>query len=375
MRQHLSVGLGIGALLAGCTAQMGAATGHDVGSVEEPVQLDYLSVFAKRPMEAVVGDSVNATASVHVRFVNDDPPTGNGAGSCGATFVSPHYAITAAHCVDRYGSGGPLIAPMEDTIELRQYDTRSLDWFKAIETSVVDGNWPNWSRGTTLTTDDGYFVDYDTNCYVKLRCGAGYQPTANCPAGVTGDIALVYCPDRSASSTWVPVSPTSAAVNDQLEVLWVHELLFLPTGDPGDERFDHYGNIIPDPAAGLNTTENNWHYRTGHQLLPFRSASWQDFTPYKVVGHSGTRTWTDAFGCHGTSGSGVFPVGTTLLLGPVITPGNAFFVDGQNLMCADMDHVSVAPGDQVTAYTNQQQTLLVEGVNIPGEGTVVYDDR
>ena len=366
---------GVLTLVGGCYAEVSSS--EEVAQATAAVQTDYVTIRTKRYAEPVSGDAVNATASVHVPWPNYTAPDGTGVGAtCGATFISPHYAVTAAHCVNRYGAEyddqqDPVIQPMSDLIELRQYDTTNLNWTRALEAGVVSGSWPNWTRGTTLTANDGYYVRHNTNCMVKLRCGRPFSPTPNCPEDITGDIALVYCPSRPDDAPYVVVS-NGETIGEQVETLWFHEMLDLPTSGTG-ERFINYGGRTE--AGNYNRWENNYHYRTHHQLLPFRSRTWANGTPYTSLEQRGDVTWTDVFGCHGTSGSGMFRAGTTALLGPVANAGNAFTTGYPDLLCANMDHASVVPGTAVLSYTSRHITAAIEAINIEGEGTIVLNDR
>ena len=139
------------------------------------------------------------------------------------------------------------------------------------------------------------------------------------------DLALVECPSRD-SDFWVYAGNTHAAMGQQVQAFWYHEILDLPTtGLAGTERFDRYQRFQDLDGDGRIRTDN-FHYRWAQLLWPLISDTNPAGSPGAVTGvqtdPTGTltnqlATQTNLFGCHGTSGSGIFSRGSTTFYGPV----------------------------------------------------------
>jgi hypothetical protein len=84
------------------------------------------------------------TAALRSENVNARTPYS----SCGVTFVSPHYAVTAGHCFP-----GDLAFGEEVLVE--QIRTNGLE---LRDSMTIEGNWPNWTPASHLTEEDNYFV-------------------------------------------------------------------------------------------------------------------------------------------------------------------------------------------------------------------------
>jgi hypothetical protein len=279
-------------------------------------------------------------------------------GSCGVTFVSKHYAITASHCV----------AGLTGSFEIDQILTTNLDIGALTSSESISGTFPNWVSGHRLTAADGYNQTAMT-CTVKYRCDTSYgpTPTPNCTTapmnGANGrDIALVYCSGRTATSyvTVNAADPTSGNV----VVNWLHEVLNLPTSssDPyhTSGNWVNYGCLNDPNTPGCSTEANNFHYTNvmNAQFLPLQSLNWPGGGNYAINVNSNGATWSDVPACHGTSGSGVFINGTSTLLGPVLSPGS--IVLGR--LCADM--VNAQHGFRNLAYGNAPITRALEGASV-----------
>jgi hypothetical protein len=246
-----------------------------------------------------------ATAAIRITYPNSETPYA----TCGATWVSPHFAITAAHCVDSF-----------HFMFVEEFDTRSL----ALQTVLgpqaeISGSWSTgWSNGEWLGPEHGYHSAVLTSCSVeRIREDA--------------DLALIRCSDRSRRN-YVRTTASEPAAGTAVDVWWFHEIYNLPTYDDGTERWSRYGRGAPRVGADINEPDGkeNWHYLVWHQLFPLRTRGRdvlvQDWPfpifqnqPFTIASVSTLTARTNLPVCHGTSGSGVFKAGTNTLLGPVST--------------------------------------------------------
>jgi hypothetical protein len=279
-------------------------------------------------------------------------------GSCGVTFISKHYAITASHCV----------AGLTGNFEIDQILTPNLNLTALNNSESISGTFPNWVSGHTLTASDGYNQTAMT-CTVKYRCDTsdGPLPAPNCTAspmnGANGkDIALVYCSGRTATS-YLTVN-TGDPTSGNVVVNWFHEVLNLPTSsnDPYHTagNWVNYGCFYDSNTPGCSTEVNNFHYTNvmHAQFLPLQSLNWPGGPNYAINANSSGATWNDAPVCHGTSGSGVFITGTSTLLGPVLSPGA--IMNGR--LCADM--LNAQHGARNMAYGNAPITRALQAASV-----------
>src|ERR1041385_4045696 len=84
-------------------------------------------------------------------------------GSCGVTFISKHYAITASHCV----------AGLPASFEIDHVLTPNLNLSALASSETISGTFPNWVSGHTLTAADGFNQTAMTNCSEPEPLGAG----------------------------------------------------------------------------------------------------------------------------------------------------------------------------------------------------------
>jgi hypothetical protein len=264
-------------------------------------------------------------------------------GTCGITFIAPHYAMTAAHCVD----AGQVPNPAAQTVTVESYDIQGMSTWELAFSGLVLGRWPNFNFPVPIANNDAYVVKTQ-ECKVVSRCVDGF----NCSFGA--DIALLYCPSRHYSADWMPIA-SSDALTGPVEMSWFHEVYGVPftgTGLTGDnlDRFQHY--------TEYTNHSQNYHYLGGgkNHLLPLKSTNFPAAqgggSPRRLLdGSSDTISgivWTDLFGCHGSSGSGVFQrnsAGELEFLGPVKLGGNW----AGSRLCTDGDQHE--PGVRSLAYT------------------------
>ncbi len=322
-----------GGLMLGCgAAPYENYEGEDgLGEQTAPIQLAYM--FAGYHFYVTNTTSAQAKSTAAIRGTNADADTSHA--SCGATFVSKHFAVTAAHCVNQYALGV--------NFKVEQFKTVNLNTnFISFTSSTVTGAWPNWTRGPELTGTEGWAKTV-LLCHVDRRCHSTEGGVQSCPAGITPDvdIALIHCPDRTGTN--FATTTTTSETGRQVETWWFHEILNLPTAASTNERWVHYGNL-PD------IRNDNFHYRIKHQLFPLLGSSRPDLTPYKNVGSfNTTETGTDMPVCHGTSGSGTFFRGTNTFLGPVISG-----VFGQARLCEPAENTQ--PGVLISTHIKSSIT-------------------
>jgi hypothetical protein len=298
---------------------------------------------------------------------------GNYFPSCGVTFISKHFAITAAHCVQGFGiDRNNTVDAGDDLISVLQFDMRSFitangnnPWqaqARLFQQSQVTGTWPNYQRNSPMACGVGYCITMaDMQCRVKFRC-AFPTPADNggdCPIGVAGtDIAMLQCPNRPATYPYSHVAPTEA-LNAPIDIHWYHEMLNMPlyaadnVGPTGGwDHYGHYDTTVSGPFGRLN----NYHYSQNRgQILPLISSQFPNGAHYKITSTGGSASWTDAFGCHGTSGSGVFQAGTTNFYGPVLT-ANTSATNGR--LC--IDPAQQTPGSQMLSFGLAAKTRVFE---------------
>lgn len=257
--------------------------------------------------------------------------------TCGVTFIDRTHAITAAHCVPKSDVPDPPSAELPvDFIDV----TVAADWRRASRLDVASG-FPSWSHAPITT---GYDVTTIT-CSVAVRCGSEFGPY-RCPDAATADdvdIAMLECPEGMPADRGPVAVAESDPERGPVSMFWFHEIYDVPSKPSfrasaddfavEDPLFEHYSAYAASPTE-------NFHYFGGgrNQLLPLASVAWSDGSPRVRVGRTGYTVFTDMFGCHGTSGSGVLQrndaTGRYELLGPVTLGGPQW---GNAYLCTDPD--------------------------------------
>lgn len=202
--------------------------------------------------------------------------------SCGATLISPSYAVTAGHCVTLDGDVSAL--------ELTMYRPTAKLVESFAPATVLSGQFPLYTH-PMLGASDGYLFD-TYSCSVVSRC---YDQNVAC-ADPSADVALLRCEGAPGAkygySNVLRENPTGR----EALVVWKHELYDMGENPVRQDLVDHYMRITGDYAQ-------NYHYfEQGNQLLPLRSIPWSDGSLPRFL----DAITADLYGCHGTSGSGMF---------------------------------------------------------------------
>lgn len=294
-------------VLAGACSQ--ASEEREVGQLRQDIQLGYAEAGAFDIVTNTAGSTL-ASVTGAIRLKDDITPYA----SCGVTFVSPHYAVTAAHCL-----------PAAETVsveEIRADDLNLADYTR------IDGTWPDWRPGKNLTSEDGYFAER-MSCEIVVDCQSRHICDLSTPelAEDPTDIAILHCRSRSDGASYAHIASDDPGASEHIEVFWYHEVYDLPTEPEASEYWHHYGELLP------NGQFENFHYTYEHQLLPLRSYRLPSGEHYYTYESDDDPRYHTARGaaCSGTSGSGVFLSGAApLLLGPV-TRGAS-----ENRLCDDL---------------------------------------
>jgi hypothetical protein len=313
----------VGVLLAvGCAStNPDAGGGERTGAASEAV--DLAAIPANQA--AVVQDfstPARATGAVFVPFLDPSrnpitiPSTTYGniplRGSCGVTFVSPHYAITASHCFAD-ANANPLDPNLSFTT--MSYDVTQANVDDFYFDAAMQGTFPNYAPifGHMMTQAVGYTSTTFT-CKIASRCpypNAGAS-SYNCENVSASDVTMLYCAARPAHSLWLPIaSEADQSGTGAVAMYWFHEL-FMTNNNP--DMIAHY--------TAFTSHASNWHYLAAptNAFLPFKSVPWSSGVQRGRFGSAGDGdVRTDLYGCHGTSGSGVLSLtgGSYALLGPV----------------------------------------------------------
>lgn len=303
--------------------------------------------------EYVQDDGVGARATGYlelpIKNANGTPAATQGGfairGTCGVTFIAPHYAITAAHCV-----AAPHVANNAQPITVNHLDISDIDYWSLAFSSTFEGNFPNFEPLTVPAQDLAGYQKTSMQCTVSARCGS--SNTINC--AINADVAMLYCPTRPSNAPWIPVATSDPANGTgAVEMYWYHEVLFIPSDLPDVaypqdlDRWTHYTMYNPLVPNEVDSKRNNFHYLASpmNSILPLHSVPWSGGTQRRRIGAGAT----DLFGCHGSSGSGIFQrnaLNNLELLGPALAgPGWA-----DTRLCRDPEEY--APGVSRLTYTS-----------------------
>lgn len=268
--------------------------------------------------------------------------------TCGMTFVSPHYAITAGHCTTWWFD-------TNSTMQLEQFDTTAVTpAVLAAKEQVTGATFANFAH-PAFSASEGYKTSKYL-CDVVANCN---YATGHCPTNVATaiansmsppDVAIIRCAARPATAAWVSAAQPSLLNGGYAEVRWFHEVLNMPTTESTDDRWTHYGATFTD----VPSIQSSWHRNTYHDLMPLRSSSvtyggtkYFYRTAGLVTASGYRRLQTDIPSCQGMSGSGLFPnsqsgtEGTSAyVMGIASSAGGSISINdsaGRTRLCAAMD--------------------------------------
>lgn len=245
-------------------------------------------------------------------------------GTCGVTFVSPHHAITAAHCtqgIDPYGEISLRIPRL----------ARDYDWMSG---TAISGTYPSFKH----ELNPAYGYDEYT-CELVGRCGdesrwgehvgcditmadVGFPASSDARVRELGDIAMLRCDEPLGEEQGYLDVAESFTTTEPLMMPWYHEVYDPPASNASLQT--HYVDRPLDPFTAIEFGQPpNYHYIGGddrHQLLPLMSTP--DGTRWHARVTTGSLISSTLLGCHGTSGSGVMRIddetGLAQLLGPAV---------------------------------------------------------
>lgn len=387
--------------------------------------VNLVTTASEKGASPLAKDNVGMTVEA-IRYDRSLAYTDGTVGNCGATFISPHYAITAAHCVGpqrgfqqtpsppRTGNfpgtagvctAGQACAPgnYNDHVpffRVEHYNTTQLN-IGSIP-YLVQGTWTSRPpaaptqtyslKSAQITPAQGYIIDDNTPCSVYAQCEQGvWGRNDKCPlTSEDADIALIYCPTRQLKN-YARIASTDG-FHTGLEVWWFHELLYLTIPGTGLSPYQPAGNV--DHYGIRSSALDNYHYfqlnQPIFQLFPLVSkwdASQNLYVDSGIKNPSTQPSWQAEVSeagaqveqintpiCHGTSGSGAFQVdaaGNHFLLGPMDISGTSFdhgepnmATTGTNTLC---DYMS-DPGNTASlfrsAYVQLKYTKALAALSV-----------
>ena len=315
---------GCSLLAAGCaSADPDADSDARIGTASEAVDLAAIPAS----QAAVVQDGSTPSKATGVVFIpfldgNHAPLSVPSAqygnillrGSCGVTFVSPHYAITSSHCF----ANANAYDPASQTFTTMTFDVTQANVNDFYFDAAMQGTFPDYTPifGHTMNQAVGY-TSASFTCKIASRCTGAGASAYNCDGIAASDVTMLYCSARPAPRAWLSIASDSST-SGAVYMYWFHEL-FMTNNNP--DMITHYTN--------LTSQASNWHYLAAptNAFLPFKSVPWSGGAERGRFGPGGDNdVKTDLYGCHGTSGSGVLSKsgGTYALLGPVHNGGSAW---------------------------------------------------
>ena len=360
-----SVACAILAFAAGGVTACGAAGEAptiNVGDVKQDVQAAFLGDFT-----STGNDDVNVLLNSSDETANMVAPvtSGGGGGNCGVTFLSKHYAITAAHCVDATEDSSSFqYYPAGSGVPIQTIVTTGLNALYVLAASAVTGtsSESTWTNPNPIPSGVGYSVTTQT-CWVKYRCDSAYG-ARTCPP-ITGDVdvALMYCPSRT-SSDYLHVHSTNPVAGNNVVVEWYHEVENLMTNANDTTHTTPAQNWV---GYGQNNAPKTTNYHYGHenqnQFLPLQSSRWTTGALYKILVVGDPLVSTDVPLCHGASGSAWILSGTSDVIGTTDTGEGIAAHD----LCQDM--AAGVPGHDNSSYVATQYARALE------QSSTVLGDR
>jgi len=386
-------------LLSACSVEVGDEA-LTFGSKDQAIQQAQIT-WPGYVGQAAIATSGETASSLGKSVGTLLPPANPGTwvdgseGNCGATFITPHYAITAAHClrdssIGTLPSGAPNTSYLFRIRQVTLSNTVGTPFQNAVKAQAKvryrsgQSAWPHWEREASMSST--YYAVQDHTCSLARRCNDGKNGQRYmCPTNIRhqvpttqADIALVYCPGRQATASWTAVETADVEATNaggdgrSIEVRWFHEVLELSTHNLTRgtiaNNFAHYAFYDTDPEKPL-AWRDNFHYRAPYATFDYfpiitrYSARNGDIGyPLEATGRmSPTLTYMNASVCHGTSGSGVFLMGGAngpRLLGPAVGTWGLAGLDNQ--LCDDFNK---PPSDETMSFfTSQQFTQVIEAL-------------
>lgn len=306
-----------------------------------------------------------ATGALYVPYVEpegDRSVASNGStlrATCGATFISPSYAVTAGHCVDstRMDTSQLSVAMFRPTARLNQ---------TYLSSTQLTGQFPDFEHGR-LTPEDGYLVE-EFPCTLVARCASDFGGWLACDsleqAAIPSDAALIRCEGHPANLyETIGVAETDDPLAEVF-MPWKHEIYDVKM-DPEDDRFIHYARKTEDPGFNYHYFDRDVGGGLHNQLLPLVSIPFPDGTPHRKVESANLGMLTDLLGCHGTSGSGALQPdgnGAFELLGPIVLGNHEL----ESYLCnhsPSYDGFSTNPGSLGLIYGSNDTLKSMLGIH------------
>ena len=270
-----------------------------------------------------------------------DPDGRRVGASCGVTFVSPSFAVTADHCVEDTDPELPVEA-YRPTLALNQGFTAA---------SILSGTFPDYEHAR-LGPEHGYYADRFA-CHVFAHCS--FDSPGPCPQ-LSPDIALLECEGRPGDRYGFLDLATVDRLDAEPFMPWKHEVYDLEQSAAPD-LFSRYAQLPVDYAENYHYLALGLDGQELHQLLPLASTRYAVDVPHQKLALDDF-VLTDLMGCHGTSGSGALQrsaLGPWQLLGPATFGDlelNRFLCDHQPSLFGGAH----GPGVPGISYASLEQT-------------------
>jgi|GEM_PF-1478009 len=284
--------------------------------------------------------------------------------SCGVVFVTPSYAVTAAHCVDATDTD-------LNALQVEMYrPTRAFDAAAVRVAAELGGTFPDFQHAR-LNEAGGYVTDR-YGCELVARCSQDFGGPVNCASSTStpGDVALLRCVGSPGARYGFVDLAEEDLPEAEVFAAWKHEIYTVPN-DASDPRYRHYTEYSGDLA-------DNYHYFGAdpqgleqNQLVPLVSADFSDGQPHHKLGGDDS-VETDILGCHGTSGAPALQPtssGRLQLLGP--------FVQGNDelarYLCNHVPALDGSPRGPLTAGLGYQSLAPTRALFAAAKNTLAND--